>query len=208
MNVDEVRAEIEPSLQAARQIEVWIAAHRDMELLANFRNRLFGPLMDLTIEHFAAIVALCDLGHFGSALALARLAAESLTRGLYVDCVQDSRLPKLHKYPDDWPSQLKLLQTIEKRTGVVDGMMTGFHHREWRQMCSYTHGGQAQIRARFNVDTISANYESGELKSLLRFATTAGAAAYVAMCRRAGQADWASHVERIVEMAFPDEPAF
>jgi hypothetical protein len=128
-----------------------------------------GGCLDQALEHQKAIVLLVRRQHFGSALALIRLAFESYVRGVWLhQCATDTELTKYTR--DKLKKEFyELIAEIEQTEAFKEGVLSAIKKRSWRAMNSFTHSGYSQAVRRNTEDSIEPNYEEQEILEVLQF---------------------------------------
>ena len=123
------------------------------------------------MEHQKAIVLLVRRRHYGSALALVRLAFESYVRGVWLHhCATEAELTKYTK--DKLKKEFgALLEEIETVEAFTEGVLSAVKKRSWKPMNSFTHSGFSQAVRRNTTDSIEPNYEEQEILEALRFSS-------------------------------------
>ncbi|MFN7505105.1 MAG: DUF6988 family protein, partial [Limnobacter sp.] len=107
------------------EVMAWIDERASgVTLPADERSLLAIGCLDVTIEHQAAIAVLHSSELYGSELALLRVLAESLVRGLWLlQCADDVQLQKFKKGKLN-KSFADLIAEIESSIGTPNGVLS------------------------------------------------------------------------------------
>lgn len=113
----------------------WIDEHTSgLSLPADERHMLAVGCFDVTLEHQDAIALLHSSELPGSTLALLRVLAESLVRGLWLlHCASESELQKFKRGKLDKSFQT-LIEEFETKIGETNAVLSGFKNRAWNAM--------------------------------------------------------------------------
>lgn len=168
----------------------WLDSKIDgVAIPSTVRARMAGGCLDQALEHQKAIVLLVRRRHFGSALALVRLAFESYVRGVWLhQCATDGEVTKYTK------DKLKkdfgpMLEDIEKTDAFKEGALSTIKKRSWRAMNSFTHSGYSQAVRRNTSDSMEPNYDEYEVLEALQFANEIALLASVQVASLADNVD-------------------
>ena len=128
-----------------------------------------GGCLDQALEHQKAIVLLVRRHHFGSALALIRVAFESYVRGVWLhQCATDTELSNYTR--DKLKKEFyQLIAEVETTEAFKEGVLSAIKKRSWKAMNSFTHSGYSQAVRRNTQDSIEPNYEEKEVLEVLQF---------------------------------------
>ena len=165
----------------------WIDAHTSgLSLPADERHMLAVGCFDVTLEHQAAIALLHSNELPGSTLALLRVLAESLVRGLWLlHCASEGELQKFKRGKLDKSFQT-LVDEFEAKIGETNAVLSGFKKRAWDALNGFTHTGFTQVSRRHKPGRIEANYPEHELAQAL---DAAGALGMVAAGQLVGMSE-------------------
>jgi hypothetical protein len=160
---------------ALEELIVWIDQNTSaLTLPADERSKLAIGCFDVALEHQAAIAILHSLELPGSALALLRVLAESLVRGLWLlECAKNIELERFKK------GQVKksfgdLVNEYETKIGTPLGVLSGFKDSAWDALNGFTHTGFIQVARRHSHGLVAANYPESELSKALGVAGALG----------------------------------
>lgn len=143
-------------------------------LPADERSLLAIGCLDVAIEHQAAIALLHSSGLYGSELALLRVLAESLVRGLWLmQCADDGQLRKFKKGKLD-KTFSDLIAEIESSMGTPKGVLSAFKDSAWTALNGFTHTGFHQVSRRHSPGRVEGNYSEDELAKALGVAGALG----------------------------------
>jgi hypothetical protein len=158
-----------PLAQSSR-LSRWIDTKiNGVAIPSTVRGRMAGGCLDQALEHQKAIVLLVRRQHFGSALALIRLAFESYVRGVWLhQCATDTELTKYTR--DKLKKEFyEIIAEIEQTEAFKEGVLSATKKRSWRAMNSFTHSGYSQAVRRNTEEFIEPNYEEPEILEVLQF---------------------------------------
>jgi len=184
---------VRPQMQAPQEhaellsLIVWIDEHTSgLSLPADDRHMLAAGCFDVALEHQAAIAVLHSSQLPGSALALLRVLAESLVRGLWLlHCASEAELKKF-KSGKLKKSFQTLIEEFELKIGESNAVLSGFKKRAWDALNGFTHTGFTQVSRRHHSGRVEANYPEYELAQAL---DAAGAFGMVAAGQLVGMSD-------------------
>ena len=153
----------------------WIDQHTSgVTLPADERSLLAIGCFDVAIEHQASIALLHSSQLYGSALALLRVLAESLVRGLWLlQCATDTQLRKFIKGKLD-KTFAELVTEIEANMGTPNGVLSGFKATGWSALNGFTHTGFHQVSRRHSPGKVEGSYSEDELANALGVAGALG----------------------------------
>ena len=165
----------------------WIDEHTSgLMLPADERHMLAIGCFDVTLEHQAAIALLHSSQLSGSMLALLRILAESLVRGLWLlHCATEDDLRKFKAGKLEKTFQA-LISEFETKVGEENAVLSGFKKRAWAALNGFTHTGFTQVSRRHKPGRIEGNYPDHELAQAL---DVAGALGMVAAGQLVGMSD-------------------
>jgi hypothetical protein len=172
---------VRPQMQASREhaallsLMAWIDEHTSgLSLPGDERHMLAVGCFDVTLEHQAAIALLHQSELPGSTLALLRVLAESLVRGLWLlHCASEAELQKFKRGKLDKSFQT-LIDEFEEKVGEKNAVLSGFKKRAWNAMNGFTHTGFTQVSRRHQPGRVEANYPEHELAQALDAAGALG----------------------------------
>jgi hypothetical protein len=122
----------------------------------------------------------------GSELALLRVLAESLVRGLWLlQCADDAQLQKFKKGKID-KTFAELIVEIESSMGTLDGVLSAFKATAWTALNGFTHTGFHQVSRRHSLGRVEGSYSEDELAKALGLA---GALGLIAGAQVVGMSD-------------------
>ena len=158
----------------------WIDGHsNELDIEGDVRSQVAAACFDTVLEHQAAIAALVQLELHGSALALLRVIAEALFRGMwFARCATDDELSQFQNDQLDKPLK-QLVQEIETALGNQNDVLSAIVRKQWKHLCSFTHTGFKQITRRYSGSILKPNYPEGEVVQSLRFAGAIGLIAVI-----------------------------
>ncbi len=139
-----------------------------IEYTSSERSNLFMALFDISLEHAKSIVILIENGKFGSAYTLARPLIETFIRGAWVQkCatqVEVERFSQRDKIKKDFGT---LIEEVESKTGWPD-FFSWIKDNLYKNMNSYTHGGNQLTARRFAGDSLVHVPDVEEINALCR----------------------------------------
>lgn len=145
-----------------------------LTLPADERSMLAIGCLDVAIEHQAAIALLHKSELHGSELALLRVLAESLVRGLWLLlCATDKQLQKFKNGKLD-RTFAELIADVEAKMGTPNGVLSGFKATAWDALNGFTHTGFHQVSRRHSPRRVEGNYSENELANALGVAGALG----------------------------------
>ena len=157
-----------------------------LTLPADERHMLAVGCFDVTLEHQAAIALLHSSQLPGSMLALLRVLAESLVRGLWLlHCATDNDLKRFKAGKLEKAFQ-ELILEFEAQVGEENAVLSGFKKRAWTALNGFTHTGFTQVSRRHKPGRVVGNYPDHELAQAL---DVAGALGMVAAGQLVGMSD-------------------
>lgn len=161
-----VKEHMKAAVEHTKLLEViaWIDDHASgVTLPADERSLLAIGCLDVAIEHQAAIALLHSSGLYGSELALLRVLAESLVRGLWLmQSADDGQLRKFKKGKLD-KTFSELIAEIESSMGTPKGVLSAFKEGAWTALNGFTHTGFHQVSRRHSPGRVEGNYSEDEL---------------------------------------------
>ena len=160
-----------PLTQSSRLCR-WIDTKIDgVAIPSTVRGRMADGCLDQALEHQKAIVLLVCRHHFGSALALIRVAFESYVRGVWLhQCATDTELSKYTR--DKLKKEFhELIVEVETTEAFKEGVLSAIKKRSWKAMNSFTHSGYSQAVRRNTEDSIEPNYDEQEILEVLQFSS-------------------------------------
>ncbi len=183
---------IQASSQHSALVELvkWIDKHTvGLTLPTDERAQLAIGCFDVALEHQRAIALLYSAGLPGSMLALLRVIAESLVRGLWLHaCATESQLQKFKKGKLDKKFDL-LVTEYEEKIGTPNGVLSIFKLSAYKQMNDFTHTGFLQVSRRHAPGLVGPNYPDEDVAKALGVAGVLGLIAAAQIVGIAGQQD-------------------
>lgn len=169
------------------EVMAWIDERASgVTLPADERSLLAIGCLDVAIEHQAAIALLHSSELYGSELALLRVLAESLVRGLWLlQCADDEQLQKFKRGKLD-KTFSELITEIESSMGTPNGVLSAFKASAWTALNGFTHTGFHQVSRRHSPGRVEGNYSEDELTKALG---VAGALGLIAGAQVVGMSD-------------------
>ncbi|MGH8617558.1 MAG: DUF6988 family protein [Burkholderiales bacterium] len=168
----------------------WIDKYTSgLTLPTDERSQIAVGCLDVTLEHQGAIAVLHSAGLSGSMLALLRILAESLVRGLWIyECASPDELAnfKKGKLGKSFDS---LIKEYETTIGTPNGVLSGFKLSAWKQMNDFTHTGFLQVSRRHAPGRVGPNYPTTDLSKALGVAGALGLVAAGQLIAIAGRED-------------------
>ena len=129
---------------------------------------------DMTLELQAAVALLHASELHGAMLALLRVLAESLVRGLWLyQCATDAELQKFKNGKIDKTFDA-LVVDVEAKLGTPGGVLSGFKASAWTALNGFTHTGFVQVSRRHAPGKVEATYPDHELAQALDVAGALG----------------------------------
>jgi len=143
-------------------------------LPADERSMLAIGCLDVAIEHQAAIALLHSSELHGSELALLRVLAESVVRGLWLLlCATDQQLQKFKNGKLE-STFAELIADVEEKMGTPNGALSGFKATAWTALNGFTHTGFHQVSRRHSPGKVEGSYSEDELAKALGVAGALG----------------------------------
>jgi len=175
-----------------------------LSLPADERSMIVAGCFDIALEHQAAIASLYSVGLYGSLLALLRVLAESLIRGLWLGhAATDSDVRRFKK--GELPKLKEMIDAFERTIDTPQGVLSGFKATAWNAMCDFTHTGFNQITRRHSPGLVGSNYDDAEIAKALG---VAGALGLIAACQIVGMANRGDLVDAMMKrMEWYADPA-
>ena len=180
------------TLVRSSKLSRWLDSKIDgVAIPSTVKARMAGGCLDQALEHQKAIVLLVRRHHFGSALALVRLAFESYVRGVWLhQCATDAEVTRYTK--DKLKKEFgAMVEEIEQTDAFNEGVLSAIKKRSWRAMNSFTHSGYSQAVRRNTSDSIEPNYDEREVLEALQFANAIALLASLQVASLAGNVDLA-----------------
>jgi hypothetical protein len=149
------------------------------------RTQLACACWHVAFEHHQAIVILTHEGLYGSARALIRPLFEAYVRGLWLKlAASDKQVDDAGR--DQFPEFGLMIGGIEATGQVPQGGLSAIKAGSWKRLCSLTHTGYQQIRARLTPEGLGYAYTDGEIMEALIWADWIVLHAVVAFGNTAG----------------------
>jgi hypothetical protein len=168
----------------------------EVTLPADERAQLAIGCFDVALEHQAAIALLHSSELYGSELALLRVLAESLVRGLWLlQCADEGQLRKFKKGKLN-KKMAELIAEIEGSIGTPNGVLSAFKKNAWPALNDFTHTGFHQVSRRHSPERVEGSYAEDELAKALG---VAGALGLIAGAQIVGMSDRRELVSAFVE---------
>lgn len=156
-----------------KQIEIahWINSNLAIPFSLSGKDHMALSCFDLSVEHHAAICALCEIPLYGPMFALVRVQFEALGNGLWIRHAASDEEVKKYQEKDG----LKgigfgtLLTIFESRVGADTLAFTTIKKRYWEILSNFTHTGfQAVARRSNDTHTGGVNYSEQDVLTMLR----------------------------------------
>lgn len=158
-------------LEKQTEIAHWINTNLAIPFSLTGKDHVALSCFDLSVEHHAAICALCDIPLYGSMFALVRVQFEALGNGLWVRHAASDEEVKKYQGKDG----LKgigfgtILSIFEARVGASAPVFSNIKKRYWEILSNFTHTGFQAVARRFNdTHTGGVNYTEKEVLTILR----------------------------------------
>ncbi|NQY07876.1 MAG: hypothetical protein HRT68_17190 [Flavobacteriaceae bacterium] len=156
--------------------ENWVKDYESLlnGLELNHEHKKVVPLtlLQLALEHNAAIVKLIKLEFHGSALALLRPQRDAFLRGIWLyRCATEEQLSKFMTGKEP-PGIKGLLEKIEQTDGYRHGKLSSLMADIKEFLHDFTHGGLYQSASRDKGDRIAGGHSEQQLEWLLRHSMT------------------------------------
>lgn len=167
-------------------------------------SRASAALLQLSLEHFGAIIVLLQKHLNGSAAALVRLQYEALIRGFYYfQCASESETEKF--FSGEEPPKIKaMIENLEMTPGFTSGVLSRVHSREWKTMNSYTHGGAAQVQRRYAGSDLANHYSEVDRLDILKAAKGMALMAAIHAALSYGSLELANELKQELESSAGD----
>ncbi|QYY33602.1 hypothetical protein K2O51_31755 (plasmid) [Cupriavidus pinatubonensis] len=178
-----------------RKTDAWTIERRRLIAGAvvgpDLRSKVAAAFQHLGLEHHAAISRLVHQGVHGSAFALLRPQYDAFLRGAwYLACATDAHVDAVLG-GEEPPRINDLIAALEADGGFEPDSLKRSKAAAYSQLCDYTHGGAAQIKARIKTNQIVATYERNDLAGLIHASTDLSYLACIEFAKIAGNADLA-----------------
>jgi hypothetical protein len=124
----------------------------------------------IALEHYGAIVKLCEVQIYPSAFALLRPLQETWLRGHWIN--SPASQGKLENRPGEvkFPRQIKqLIDQLKGHPCLVDDITNSVWKENWAAFCGYAHTGTEQLRHYEVTESTHAHYDLPEIRSALQF---------------------------------------
>lgn len=143
-----------------------------IEYTSGERSNLFMALFDISFEHAKSIAILIENGKFGSAYALSRSLIESFIRGAWIqNCATQVEVERLSQRDKINKEFGKLIEEVEASREWPD-FFSWIKDNLFKNMHSYTHGGNQLTARRFAGDSLVHLPDVEEINALCRLAVT------------------------------------
>lgn len=129
-------------------------------------------LLHLCNEHHQAIDLLALHGVNGSAFALFRPQFEVYVRAIWIYYRADAQQVTDFLAEKSTPSLKALIDSVEQLDDYKCMTLSATHARLYKIMCSFTHGGGIQVKARFSGGQIVESYLPEHVGDLLKTSST------------------------------------
>jgi hypothetical protein len=127
-------------------------------------------LFDISLEHGKSIVILIENAKFGSAYALARPLIETFIRAAWVqNCATQIEVERLSNRDKINKNLGALIEEVETKTGWPN-FFSWIKDNLYKNMHSYTHGGNQLTARRFSDDSLVHIPDVEEVNALCRLA--------------------------------------
>lgn len=148
----------------------WIDRHsKEIDIQGDVRNLTAAALFDIVLEHQASIALLVEGKLNGSALALMRVMAETLVRGMWISrCATEDEVTRFQN--DEIKKLTTLVQEIETVLGNATDTLSKLVRDQWGSLSSFTHSGIKQVTRRYSGPLLTPKYPDAEIIQALRFA--------------------------------------
>lgn len=162
---------IDSDLNAQINVAEWIDENLSIPYLFDNENERWShTCFDLAVEHHAAVISLCKQSLYGSALSLLRIEFEALVRGLWLRHVASENEIKKFKKDKVDPRFYKLIEAIEGKVGIKEGLLSYIKDNQWNIFNSFTHTGIEAVSRRIGKKTTGyENYQQTDVVNALRF---------------------------------------
>lgn len=169
----------------------WISSRLPrMEVPGDHRHRIPAQLLDLSLDHAAAIVALIATGRHASAFALVRCQFECLVRGAWLHFrATDQEIEQFVEKDEIRPTMAVLIEALESAPPFEDKLLSFVKERTWGPMNGYTHGGIHQVSRRLQGDYIKPLFVDESLLEVLQFTGLMALVAFGEITAIAGRDD-------------------
>jgi hypothetical protein len=161
--------ELAQAIAKVKNLSIWFKPRINaLSFISGPRSGLAAGSLDITLEHFDAIVLLIDHGLTGSAFSLIRPMFESYVRGIWLlNCANDTQLGQ---FADETfnPKPEQMIAEIEQLEAFSSGALS----RNWKDVKRTLHGlshGGCQHR-RMGPKGVGANYAEAEIFNALGYA--------------------------------------
>lgn len=158
-------------LEKQDQMADWINTNLSIPFSLSGKDHLALSCFDLSIEHHAAICALCHIPLYGSMFALVRVQFESLGNGLWIRHAASDEEARKYRGKDGLKSIGfgTLLSIFEARIDATVPAFTTLKKLYWEILSNFTHTGfQAVARRSNDTHTGGVNYSEQDVLTMLR----------------------------------------
>ena len=170
-----------------------------VEYTSSERNNLFMALFDVSMEHAKSILILIENGKFGSAYALARPMLETFIRGAWFqNCATDGEVERFVKR-DKKDREFGLLVSEVEASAQWPNTLSQIKKQLYKNLNSYTHGGNQITARRFTDDQLVHTPDKGEINSLLSLSTLVSFLCFTSIAETASIKNAASIAEELNE---------
>ncbi len=185
---------VENSLSMLKAAVLWIDnTSSKIPLPSDRRSQIASGCFDVALEHQAAIALLCQAELYGSMLALFRVIAESVVRGLWIlHCASDE---ELNRYENGKIKKTfgELIEEVETQIGATTNALSQMKADAWNAMNGFTHTGYIQVTRRHGEGQLGANYPAVDIVRCLNAVGTLGLIASGQLVAMAARNDLVDH---------------
>lgn len=152
--------------------ENWVKSYESLlnglELEPEHKKVVPLALLQLALEHNAAIIKLISLGYHGSALALLRPQRDAFLRGIWMyRCASEEQLLKFMKGKEPPGIKVQLAQ-VEQTEGYRHGHLSQRMSEIKEFLHDFTHGGLYQSASRDKGHRIAGGHSEEQIQWLIK----------------------------------------
>ena len=189
---EQLRAEIQKS-------NAWMITCSDVltgvDVPGGQRMNVAVALLHLCNEHHQAIDLLASHDINGSAFALFRPQFEAYVRAIWIFyCAEDLQINNFLA-EKKLPRLELLISRVEQLDYYKSMTLSRTHDRLYKTMCSFTHGGGIQVKARFSNGQVAESYLTEHIIDLLKTSAVFSMMAAHAIARIVGSSQLADKID-------------
>lgn len=175
----------------------------NVSLKRDARRRLAAACVLVSLTHHNSIATLIAQERIASAFALLRPQMESLIRGCWIAfCASEAQFERLQASPNyRFPRHAAMVDHLIACGAFEDDSFKAFAVRPWPALCDFTHSGIRAILAHVGADSISPQFDTGEVCEALQLSNTTASLAGIAIADFADLEDAAKEIGKAGKVA-------